>query len=63
MYVHSATQASLASGILDTIISLDALLSIAGEDDKAELSERLSALDQGKFQTTCTQTTRDMYCC
>lgn len=45
MHVHSQTQAALSADIVERIIALDALLGHCDEQDRAELAERITALD------------------
>ncbi len=50
MHVNGTTQATLAVEVLDKIIQLDAVLSIADADDLNELQERIAALDPSEVR-------------
>jgi hypothetical protein len=50
MHTHATTQASLALGIVEQITSLDEMLKLMDQEDKAELAERIAALDPAEVQ-------------
>ena len=50
MHSHIETGMSIAADTVNRIIQLDALLGHADEDDRAELQERLAALDPAEFK-------------
>lgn len=50
MHSHIETGMSIAADTVNRIIQLDALLGHADEDDRAELAERLAALDPAELK-------------
>jgi hypothetical protein len=50
MNVNSQTATTLAADIVNDLISLDAKLGHCDEEDKAELAERLTALDASEIR-------------
>lgn len=50
MHTHATTQASLAVGIVTQITGLDEMLKLMDTEDRAELAERMAALDPAEVQ-------------